>query len=368
MTLQDEIESGRQTIKTESLSMSIGEIVNLYRAEELVIRPEFQRLFRWDEQQKSRLIESILLGIPLPSIFVMQRSDGVWEIIDGLQRISTILEFMGELRAKEDGKVLPASQLKSTAYLKSLEGITFNTDDSENSALTPGQQISLKRSKIDVKILLPESDDTAKYELFDRLNAGGSRATSQEVRSAQIIMRDSTMFSWLETLRDYPDFQSTLSITDRLYDEGYDMELVCRFLALRNSTDLDFRSISSMDDFISEKMYELTTDGEFDRNAHGQEFFTVFRLLNSALADDTFRRFDPTKDRFLGGFSVSSFESITVGVAVNLIKWSAADSAALRLRVQDLWSNPSFKQGSGSGVRASTRIPRTIPAAIAFFQ
>ncbi|MEU5752162.1 hypothetical protein [Streptomyces sp. NPDC047829] len=64
MTLQDEIEAGRSTVKADAYAMSIGEIVNLYRDRELVIRPEFQRLFRWTPPKKSRLIESILLGIP----------------------------------------------------------------------------------------------------------------------------------------------------------------------------------------------------------------------------------------------------------------------------------------------------------------
>ena len=121
MTLQDEIEAGRQTVRAESYSMSIGEVVNLYRDHELVIRPEFQRLFRWKTDQKSRLIESIMLGIPIPSIFVMQRDDNVWEVIDGLQRLSTILEFMGELRDEETGELEAPRRLEATEYLKSLE-------------------------------------------------------------------------------------------------------------------------------------------------------------------------------------------------------------------------------------------------------
>jgi uncharacterized protein with ParB-like and HNH nuclease domain len=66
----------------------------LYKEKEVVIDPDFQRIFRWDIIQKSRLIESILVGIPLPSIFIQQRDDGVWDIIDGLQRLSTIFIFL----------------------------------------------------------------------------------------------------------------------------------------------------------------------------------------------------------------------------------------------------------------------------------
>nr|WP_230944622.1 DUF262 domain-containing protein [Burkholderia stagnalis] len=76
--------------------MSIGEILNLYKDKELDIHPEFQRVFRWGIQQKSRLIESLLLGIPLPSLYVSTNDLGVWEVIDGVQRLSTIFEFMGD--------------------------------------------------------------------------------------------------------------------------------------------------------------------------------------------------------------------------------------------------------------------------------
>ena len=69
MALQDEIDKARNDIRTDSYSVSIGEWISIYEKEELDIHPEFQRFFRWTPTQKSRLIESILLGIPIPQIF-----------------------------------------------------------------------------------------------------------------------------------------------------------------------------------------------------------------------------------------------------------------------------------------------------------
>jgi uncharacterized protein with ParB-like and HNH nuclease domain len=100
--LDSEIESAQRKVKTDAYQMSIGEIVNMYKDDELVINPDFQRLFRWEVGQKAKLIESVLLGIPIPSIFVFETDDGKWELIDGLQRISTILEFMGLLKDPEN--------------------------------------------------------------------------------------------------------------------------------------------------------------------------------------------------------------------------------------------------------------------------
>src|SRR5438132_4452 len=105
--LQQQIDERRKEIHTDGYPMSIGEIQNLYAEGDLDIHPEFQRFFRWSPEQKARWIESILIGIPLPSIFVSQQPDGKWDVIDGLQRLSTIFEFMGILKDDKDQPVKP---------------------------------------------------------------------------------------------------------------------------------------------------------------------------------------------------------------------------------------------------------------------
>src|SRR6516162_2660210 len=102
--LDKEIEDAQRLVKTDAYTLSVGEIVNMYKDGELIINPDFQRLFRWEIGQKSKLIESILLGIPLPSIFVFEKEDAKWELIDGLQRVSTLLEFVGVLHDPASNK------------------------------------------------------------------------------------------------------------------------------------------------------------------------------------------------------------------------------------------------------------------------
>lgn len=368
-SLQEEIEAARQTIRSDALSMSVGELANLYRDEELVIRPEFQRLFRWELDQKSRLVESILLGIPIPSIFVLQRDNGIWEVIDGLQRISTVLEFMGELRNEYTGELESPSILTATQYLGQLEGVSFEKDTTgASSYLTPGQKLAFKRSKVDVKILLPESDEKAKFELFDRLNTGGSPLSGQEIRNAQLLMRDASLYEWLEKLRENDDFQTIITITDRLYDEAYDMELVCRFFALIRSSNDELRNIGNIDTFLSSKIFDTIGDTKFSRRSQARKFNRTFKLLAESLGEDAFKRYDGT--RFLGGFSVSAFETISLGVGENVDAWEkeeAANPGALTEKVIEWWSDIEFRSGSGSGIRASTRLPKTLPAARQFF-
>ena len=83
-------------IRTQSLDLSFGQIVNMHRADEpeIIIQPDYQRLFRWTDVQKSRLIESILLGLPIPQIFVIQKENAVLELIDGLQRVGSVIQFI----------------------------------------------------------------------------------------------------------------------------------------------------------------------------------------------------------------------------------------------------------------------------------
>ena len=120
--LKEEITSKSSQIFRDSYQMSIGELINLYRDEELEIHPEFQRVFRWNEYQKTKLIESIMLNIPIPSIFVSQNELGIWDVIDGVQRLSTIFEFVGVYK-DDSGEIQEGFTLERTDYLPSFEGI-----------------------------------------------------------------------------------------------------------------------------------------------------------------------------------------------------------------------------------------------------
>jgi len=96
--LAAEITQASESIYTDSMSMSVGEFLSLHKDDSWIIAPEFQRLYRWNLEQKSRFIESLLLGFPIPPFYVaITEVDGKYLTIDGLQRLSTILEFTENL-------------------------------------------------------------------------------------------------------------------------------------------------------------------------------------------------------------------------------------------------------------------------------
>lgn len=363
MSLDQEIAERRSEIHSDGYPMSIGELINLYRDKELDIHPEFQRYYRWTEEQKSRLVESILLGIPIPSIFVSQREDGVWDVIDGLQRLSTIFELVGILE-DEKGNPLPPLALKKTRYLPSLEGKLWENEPAE-TAIGNTNQLIIRRSKIDVKIILRESNDASKYELFQRLNTGGAQLSDQEIRNVMLIMANPDAYNWIAELAKDESFQTCVSLSDRAQLEQYDVELVTRFLVFRRLEEEELKSIGDIGEFISDRMLEIAqaTDFENTKEVEGNAFRFTFQSLCQALEDRCFRKYDLTKGRHLGGFSISAFEPMALGLGFNYEHYSQGhvDPPNIESISKKIWEDEDFLKHSGSGVRASSRIPIIIP-------
>ena len=116
MNLEKKIAELRADVQSDRLSMSIGELAGLYERNELDVHPKFQRILRWSNAQKTRLIESILLRIPIPPIFVAQAQNGSWDVVDGVQRLGTIFEFRGRgsfgwQRRREGAVLVPRRQM-----------------------------------------------------------------------------------------------------------------------------------------------------------------------------------------------------------------------------------------------------------------
>ncbi|MCI1189509.1 DUF262 domain-containing protein [Hymenobacter sp. DH14] len=358
MTLQEQIDKARTEIKTDGYSMSIGEWISIYESGEIDIHPEFQRFFRWSASQKTRLIESILLGIPIPQVFVAQRPDGVWDVVDGLQRLSTIYQLLGILK-DNNGKLVPPLVLMSTKYLPGLEGKTWENEELENS-LTVAQRLIIKRTKITVSIILRESNETSKYELFQRLNTGGSSLSPQEVRNSIAVMMDIEFYDWLRTLANNEHFKACTSLTDRAVDEQYDMDLVLRFVLFRTIEPDELKKVGDVNDFLTNKMIELLEKGSIDKKKEKDAFDNTFKLLHSRVGDECLRKYDNSKHKFTGGFLLSAFEAVALGVGYNFVAVDKSDTDLVAI-ISEIWSNRVFVANSGSGVRASSRIPSIIP-------
>lgn len=359
MTLSAEIEARRREIRTDGYAMSIGEWVSLYEKGELDIHPEFQRFYRWSDTQKTNLIESILLGIPLPPIFVSQRSDGVWDVVDGLQRLSTIFQLLGILKDEKQKPVAPLV-LQGTKYLPSLRDMKWQ-DQNPKKSLPTDAQLSLKRSKLAVSIILKESDANAKYDLFQRLNTGGSELSPQEVRNCLLVMMNKKMYEWLRRLAEYPPFQSVTALSDRPLEESYDVELVLRFMVLHDITEDGFQGIGDVGVFLTEQMTMLAKAKRYDYKRNEEVFKQTFDLLNESIGEDAFKRYSTAKKRHEGGFLLSQFEVVALGLAHNVRRGTAAAVTDIKAKVASIWSDKRYTEWAASGINAARRVPRLIP-------
>jgi hypothetical protein len=358
--LEAEISDARQAISADGYPMSIGELTNMYRQGELKIRPEFQRFFRWKDAQKSSLIESLLLGIPLPSIFVAQAENGIWEVVDGLQRISTILQLQGELLGADDKKA-PPLRLLGTKYLPALEGKLWTSEHKEE-ALTEAQKLDIKRAKIDIKIIKRESSPQTKFDLFQRLNSYGSVLNSQELRSALLVAVSPEFFAWLEKLSTYENFVSVTDLSDRLVEERYDLELVTRFIVLHNwpQQNLTLSSLRDLPRILDDVAVKLAS--EFPKGIEKLEdcFKKTFDWIAAHGGEDVFHRWDTAKSEFKGAFLNTAFEVFGLGCGYQIGNGNACREDLISA-AKELWENPRMQKGFATGRSTEERLLEFIP-------
>lgn len=359
-----EVEKGRREIKTDSLSMSIGEIINLYKDGDLELTPAYQRLFRWDNEQKSRFVESIILGIPLPPIFVAQKEDGKWSVVDGLQRLSTILQLTNELIIEQDRKKAEQLILTTTKKLPSLKGLDWNKLPNEIKRM-------IKRSKLNINIILTENSIQSQYELFQRLNTGGLHLEPQEIRNCLIIMLNEEFYKKLDELKSYPNFINSLSIQDNKINIEHHMELILRYFIMKHNG-VDFKkynlSTDLLADFIDQETINLINDSTFNIDAEIDLFKKTFDLLFLNLGKNSFKKYNIGKNSFTGAFNASSYEAITSGIALNIEELKELDKEAFREKIKSLYSDDEFIKLSRRGVKALQRIKGMMDFSKGFFK
>jgi hypothetical protein len=267
---------------------------------------------------------------------------------------------MGILR-DSSGLATPRLTLSATKYLDALGGKWWPASDVEQKhedALSAEVQLLIKRSKLDLKIVLRETASSGKYELFRRLNTGGSLATDQEVRSCVIIMTNPKFFEWMNELAHDVNFRRCVPISERLENEQYHLELVTRFIVFRSAPSPRRSELEELGEFLTDRITALAEDRSYDRDSEGKAFRETFAALANVTEDDSFRKYDSTRQKFTGSFLISAYEAIAIGLSVRKKSKQPTD---LEQRVIRLWKDANFLGAIGSGVSAADRIPKTLP-------
>lgn len=320
-TLIRAVDEKISSVRTQSLDLSFNELADMHSAGELIIDPEFQRMFRWPEGAQSRFIETLVLELPVPPIFLIEQEDRVYELIDGLQRISSYLHFRGQLVI--DGEVLQPLVLQDCDIVPELNGHIF-TD------LPRALDIKLKRSYIRAEILRKESDPQLRYYMFKRLNTGGELLSEQEVRNATIRLLSNDFNAFIVDLSRNPNFAYCIDIiTDNQRLKKFDQELVLRYFAYKN----DFEHYQhDVADFLTDYMEHVSdpaNEGQFDYRSEREAFektFAVLRKIAEAL-DIESRIFGTVTESGVpkSQFSVYHYEGLVLGIQQVLNRVSPDD-------------------------------------------
>lgn len=262
--INEKYKKGEVRIVTEQARYQLNSIVNMVNSEDYILNPEFQRRHRWDDTRKSKLIESFIMNVPIPPIFLYEREYSVYEVMDGLQRLTAISQFYQDRFALQD-----------LVEWKELNGLKY-------SELPEQVQKGINRRYISSIILLQE---TAKSEteanrlkqlVFERINSGGEKLKPQEIRNALfpgglnnliISLSRNKYFCRLWNIPEPDEAEINTGqarqevIEDKYFKDMSDAELVLRFFAYRQ---IDQWQGNTMEYFLDEFLKQ--GNQQFDEN------------------------------------------------------------------------------------------------------
>lgn len=220
-TLVEQLDREKRSVSYDAYDVTVRQLVDMVSAKEIDIAPEYQRHFVWDEDRESELIESILLGIPVPSLFMATNKDGSWEVVDGVQRLSTLLHFAG------DSALVALVGKKQPLVLCGLQKLTA-LNGKALSDVPKSVQLHFMLRPLRVTTLNDRSDLVVRYELFERLNTGGVTLHPQEIRNC--IFRGK-LCEQLKELSRNANFRKVVLIKRSEQTEAIYEECVLRFFA-----------------------------------------------------------------------------------------------------------------------------------------
>jgi hypothetical protein len=286
-----------------------------------ILIPPFQRNYVWTQKDASRFIESLLLGLPVPGIFLAKEPDSnKLLVLDGQQRLKTLQFFYGGyFNPKEDNKTQQVFKLMSVQ--SKFEGKTYQTLEEQD-------RVKLNDSLIHATIVKqesPQDDDTSVYHVFDRLNSTGRRLTPQEIRTAI------DHGNLIDLVKELNEHESWRGIYGKRNSRLKDQELILRFLALFFDGEHYERP---MNEFLNKfsKKYKHAEQGFLDHAA--QVFKNTIDIISEAVGRKAFRP--------ISSINAAALDSVMVGLARRLERGPVSDITKVKAAYDDLLSDPAY--------------------------
>jgi len=280
-------------IRITTQTPTVDLLAKRLRNNEIKLNPEFQRSPDiWTPKACSRLIESMLIRIPLPAFYFDGHDENTWIVIDGLQRLTTIKEFV----------VDKSLRLKQLEYLTYLEGLTFDE--------LPRQfQRRIEETQVIAFVVEQGSPADVLFNIFRRLNTGGETLTLQEIRNA---VNQGSVIAFLKSLAESEEFKAaTLGKVNP--KRMVDRELVLRFMAFRMKPYSEYKGTRDLDYFLSETMRQLNRMGGDARDSLGASFRRAMIGASRLLGSQAFRK--PATEQKMSAISKALFETWAVSLS-----------------------------------------------------
>ena len=291
----EEPSTTRRRIFTDKLDPPIKSLLDKYKGGDLILDPIFQRRPVWDLTHSSRLVESVILEVPLPVFYFAESQDGSEEVIDGQQRLRALFNYLDNNYSLTGLKAIP-----------NLNGKHFKDLDKPTQKLIAGYSIRTVTFK-------KESDENLRFEIFERLNTGAMPLNDQELRNC--IYRGKYNNLLIELSSD-PDFMAIMGLKAP-EKRMKDVEYTLRFSAFYHATYLNYKP--SMARFLNEDMLHYQNIMNNDAIQLRTAFKTSVTLIRSLLGENAFRRYYRGDDKNKNGyweqkrFNASLFDVLTWG-------------------------------------------------------
>jgi len=223
-----EIPPDKRRVKTDKQDVPIETLQMRIKKGRLDIQPEFQRYYVWSPSKASKLIESVLLEIPIPVVYLAEEQDNRQSVVDGQQRLTSIVAFLDGLFPGPDKATF---KLTSLQVLKELNGLTFKELDA-------AMQEKILGTPLRLVIIQKDSDPDVKFEVFERLNVGAVALNDQELRNC--VYRG----SYNKLLRELSQNEHLLKVLrqEQPHPRMQDRQLILRFFAMWRKTHLKYKS------------------------------------------------------------------------------------------------------------------------------
>jgi hypothetical protein len=279
-----ELPVGKRAVYTDPADAEIDSLYNKHKRGKLIVQPDFQREYVWDIKRASRLIESALLSIPIPIVYISEEPDNKEYVIDGQQRLTSFFSFVdGEFPDGGDFK------LRGLQVFSELNGKAY-------SDLSDALQDTVRYFKLRTVTFKRESDENLKFEIFERLNTGSVPLNDQELRNC--IYRGPYNDLVHELSRD-PDFVYLLDLA-KPDKRRKDVELVLRFCAFFNATYLKYKP--PMKAFLNKDASARRNISPDDAKALRVAFKNACQIMRSMFGKNAFKRFYRGTDKQPNGY------------------------------------------------------------------